>query len=266
MAITPPGLPRLARPAGAVASRCAPLRCTDGTKARRLCRSPAQPLPQPSFPAAGLSCNGSLVILTQQAKLVVGYWQPWPSRTMDAVSVVLRGGVAERCLPPALRGAPGLSRQRNQPLIVASREASCTASMQRWARRLASSCPWARSTYASIASGVSITASRPAVRAANEPSASRRLTKLRSHSCSPVEPGASSSSRSTSSNCCFSASSCPGRSRRLLGSPSALPAGITVGRSGACSTLQLRPVPGTPTVVRVPPRLTGGHHCGRRGC
>jgi hypothetical protein len=146
MAITPPGLPRLARPAGAVASRCAPLRCTDGTKARRLCRSPAQPLPQPSFPAAGLSCNGSLVILTQQAKLVVGYWQPWPSRTMDAVSVVLRGGVAERCLPPALRGAPGLSRQRNQPLIVASREASCTASMQRWARRLASSCPWARST------------------------------------------------------------------------------------------------------------------------
>ena len=48
------------------------------------------------------------------------------------------------------------------------------------------------------------------------------------------------------------------RRRRLLGSPSALPAGITAGRSGACSTLQLRPVPGTPTVVRAPPlRATG---------
>ena len=33
---------------------------------------------------------------------------------------------------------------------------------------------------------------------------------------------------------------------------------MAAGRSGVCSTLQLRPVPGSPTVVRGPPlRLTG---------
>jgi hypothetical protein len=39
--------------------------------------------------------------------------------------------------------------------------------MQRWARRLASSWSWDRSTKASIASGVSISANRPVVRAAS---------------------------------------------------------------------------------------------------
>ena len=44
----------------------------------------------------------------------------------------------------------------------------------------------------------------------------------------------------------------------LLGSPAAGPAVFTVGRSGACSTLQLRLVPGSPTVDRGPPlRFTG---------
>ncbi|GDX77625.1 hypothetical protein LBMAG41_27040 [Cyanobium sp.] len=43
-----------------------------------------------------------------------------------------------------------------------------------------------------------------------------------------------------------------------MGRPAAGPAGIAAGRSGVCSTLQLRPVPGSPTVVRGPPlRLTG---------
>ena len=100
------------------------------------------------------------------------------------------------------------------------------------------------------------------MRAPSEPSASRRLTRPCSHSCFPVEPGANSSWRSTPSNDCLRASSCPGRSRRLLGRPAAGPAGIAVGiaaaRSGVCSTLQLRPVPGSPTVVRGPPlRFTG---------
>ena len=81
-----------------------------------------------------------------------------------------------------------------------------------------------------------------------EPSASRWLTSPSSHSCAAVEPGANSCSISTACTLCRKASSWPGRRRRLLGRP----------WDGVCSTLQLKPVPGSPTVLRgLPLRLTG---------
>lgn len=55
--------------------------------------------------------------------------------------VRLYSGLQNLCF----RAGLPLPSQESQPRAEASLEASCTAVMQRWARRLASSWPWARS-------------------------------------------------------------------------------------------------------------------------